>query len=57
MARAEVKELLNFLTRRQLPITARQRQEICECADLTTLARWLGRMGTVTSVDELLASP
>lgn len=54
-ARSQALALLKYLGMRGLPVTARQRRKIRECADLAILARWFDRMGSVQSVGELLS--
>jgi len=56
-ARATAAALLKILTRRGLTPTAEQRRRFLKCADLAMLEQWLDRSLSVSSVDELLASP
>lgn len=53
-AEGEVKALLMVLKQRGLTITDAQQQQILSCTDLPTLDRWLDRVLSVASVDELL---
>jgi hypothetical protein len=53
-AEGEAKAVLKILTQRGLPVTARQRRKVRECTELATLDRWLGRVLSVASVEELL---
>jgi len=49
--------LLKILMRRGLAPTAEQQRRILKCADLAMLERWLDRSLSVSSVNELWASP
>ena len=53
-AEGKAEALLKLLTKRGLRITPPQQRKISECADLAMLDRWLDRVLTVASVDELL---
>ncbi|HEX3757393.1 MAG TPA: hypothetical protein VHW23_01745 [Kofleriaceae bacterium] len=54
-ADGEAKALLMILQRRGLAVTDAQQRQILSCTDLPTLDRWLDRVLSVASVDELLA--
>jgi hypothetical protein len=56
LAKGKAEALLTILTQRGLPMTARQRRKIHDCADLITLDRWLDSALSVASVDELFGS-
>jgi hypothetical protein len=53
-ARGVAEALLQLLEQRDLPVTGNQQRRICKCTDLSTLDRWLDRVLSVASVDELL---
>jgi hypothetical protein len=46
--------VLKILAKRGLPITPRQRRQIRQCTNLSTLDRWFDRALTAASVDDLL---
>lgn len=54
-ARGKAKALLMFLRRRGLATTGDQQHRIVTCTDLATVERWLDRVFSVASVDELVA--
>jgi hypothetical protein len=54
-AKGEAKALLMILKRRGMAITDEQQRRLISCADLATLERWLDRVLSVASVEELLA--
>jgi len=56
-AEGEAAALLKILMRRGLRVTAEQRRRIVACRDLAMLERWLDRSLSVSSVNELWASP
>jgi predicted transposase YdaD len=53
-ANGEAKALMMILQRRGLAMTGEQQHQIATCTDLSTLDRWLDRVLSVASVDELL---
>jgi hypothetical protein len=54
-AKGKAEALLMFLRQRSLAMTSDQQNRILTCTDLATLNRWLDRVASVASVDELLA--
>jgi flagellar biosynthesis/type III secretory pathway protein FliH len=54
-AKGKAEALLVFLRHLGLATTSDQQHRILTCTDLATLDRWLGRVLSVASVDELLA--
>jgi len=54
-AKGKAEALLMILQRRNLALTDAQQRQVLSCTDLATLDRWLDRVLSVGSVDELLA--
>lgn len=55
LAKGKAEAVMRILQRRGLIMTDEQQQQILSCTDLTILDRWLDRVVSVVSVDELLA--
>ncbi|WP_434595060.1 hypothetical protein [Streptomyces sp. A5-4] len=52
-AKGEAKSIMRLLTARGIPVPEALAQRITECTDLDTLDRWLDRVITVTTAQEL----
>ena len=53
-AEGKADTLLTILVKRGLAVNAEQEQQIRSCTDLATLDRWVDRVLSAASVDELL---
>jgi hypothetical protein len=54
VAKGMAKVVTKVLAHRALVVTEAQQRQIVECLDIAVLDRWLDRVLTVASVDELL---
>lgn len=54
-AKGKAESLMMILQQRGLVLTDEQRRQIRSCTDVAILDRWLTRVLSVASVDELLA--
>ena len=55
LAKGKAESLMMILQQRGLVLTDEQRRQILSCTDVATLERWLTRVLSVASLDELLA--
>jgi hypothetical protein len=52
-AKARAEAVITVLETRSVPLSAEQRERILGCADLELLGKWVRKVGTISSADEL----
>lgn len=55
LAEGQARSIVRFLEARGLTLSQAQREQILSTSDLATLDRWIDKVASITSVDQLFA--